>query len=67
MSPAQLLIVLIGLVVSFAAFALMRFPSTRREQYRGEAFSMRASLIGAAMVLALCLFFAWAQGQYESR
>ena len=67
MSPAQWLIALVGLSVSVATFALMRFPHTRREQYRGEAFSAIASLVAAAIVLALCLLMVWAQGRFESR
>jgi hypothetical protein len=66
MSPAQWLIVLVGLGASAATFVLMRYPQHRREQYRGEAFSMPVSLFAAAIVLALCLVFAWAQGRFEA-
>ena len=67
MSPAQLLIGIVGLVASITTFMLMRFPHHRREQYRGEPFSIAASVAGAAVILALCMAFVWAQGQYESR
>jgi hypothetical protein len=67
MSAAQLVIGLIGLVASISTFVLMRFPHHRREQYRGQPFSTAASLIAAAVVLAVCLVFVWAQGRYESR
>ena len=67
MSAAQLLIVIVGLGASFSTFVLMRFPHHRREQYRGQPFSIAASLIAAAVVLAVCLAFALAQGRYESR
>lgn len=67
MSAAQLLIGLIGLSASIGAFVLMRFPQHRREEYRGQPFSMAASLVTAALVLALCLAFVWAQGRFESR
>jgi hypothetical protein len=67
MSAAQLLIVIVGLGASFSTFVLMRFPHHRREQYRGQPFSTAASLAAAAVVLAVCLAFALAQGVYESR
>ena len=66
MSAAQLLIGLIGLGVSMGTFVLMRFPQHRREQYRGEPFSTTASFVAAAVLLAVCLAFVWAQGRYES-
>jgi hypothetical protein len=66
MSAAQWLIVMVGLVTSCVTFGLMRYPETRREQYRGRPFSMPASMAAALAVLALCLFFAWAQGRYEA-
>jgi uncharacterized membrane protein YidH (DUF202 family) len=66
MSAAQLLILVIGLGVSISTFVLMRFPQHRREQYRGEAFSTSASLVAAAVVLAVCIAFVWAQGRFES-
>ena len=58
--------VTIGLVTSYITFALMRHPEKRREEYRGQSFSVRVSLAAALIVLAICLFFAWAQGQYEA-
>ena len=67
MSAAQLLIGVIGLGVSVSTFVLMRFPYHRREQYRGQPFSTAASLVAAAVFLAVCLAFVWAQGRYESR
>ena len=66
MSAAQLLIAVVGLTVSFTTFVLMRYPRHRREQYRGGPFSMAASLVAAAIVLAACLVMVWAQGRYES-
>ena len=66
MSAAQLLIGLIGVGASVSTFVLMRFPQHRREQYRGQPFSTAASLAAAAVVLAVCLGFVWAQGRYES-
>jgi uncharacterized membrane protein SirB2 len=66
MSAAQWLIAVVGLVVSASAFVLMRYPQHRREQYRGRPFSLAASLVAAAMVLAACLVMVWAQGRYES-
>jgi hypothetical protein len=65
-SAAQLLIVLVGVGASAATFMLMRFPQHRRVEYRGRAFSMRASAMAALAVLAVCLVFAWAQGRYEA-
>jgi hypothetical protein len=67
MSPAQLLIAVVGLTVSVVTFVLMRYPQHRREQYRGSAFSITASLVMATIVLAACLVMVWAQGRYESR
>ena len=67
MSPAQWLIALVGLCLSGATFALMRFPRTRREQYRGKAFSVLVSLAGATIVLVFSLLMVWAQGRFESR
>ena len=67
MSAAQLLIVVVGLGASVSTFGLMRYPQQRREQYRGQPFSLAASLLAAAVVLAICLVFAWAQGRYEHR
>jgi hypothetical protein len=67
MSAAQLLIVIVGLGASFSTFVLMRYPHHRREQYRGQPFSVAASLVAAAVVLAVCLAFAVAQGVYEAR
>jgi hypothetical protein len=64
-SAAQWLIVVIGAVVSTSTFMLMRYPQHRREEYRGEPFSAASSLTGAAVMLALCLLFAWIQGQSE--
>jgi NADH:ubiquinone oxidoreductase subunit 6 (subunit J) len=66
MSAAQGLIAVVGLVVSFTTFVLMRYPQHRREQCRGRPFSMGASLVAAAIVLAACLVMVWAQGRYES-
>ena len=66
MSAAQWLIAIVGLVASVSTFALMRFPEHRREQYRGRPFSMAASLVSAAIVLAACLVMVWAQGRYET-
>jgi hypothetical protein len=65
-SAAQLLIVIVGLVTSFTTYVLLRFPEQRREQYRGRPFPQDASLTGAAVVLGLCLLFAWAQGRFEA-
>ena len=67
MSAAQLLIVVIGVTVSIITFVLMRYPQHRREQYRGRPFSIAASLVTAAIVLAACLVMVWAQGLYEAR
>jgi hypothetical protein len=67
MSAAQLLIGVIGLTTSVIAFVLMRFPQHRREQYRGQAFSIPASLAAAAVILVTCLVFVWAQGRFEAR
>ncbi|MFN0059750.1 MAG: hypothetical protein ACKVX7_14930 [Planctomycetota bacterium] len=67
MSAAQLLILVVGLVASMSAFVLMRFPQHRRAQYRGAPFSLRASLVVAAFVLALCLVLVLAQGRFESQ
>lgn len=67
MSLAQLLIGVIGLGASISVFVLMRFPQHRREPYRGEPFSLAASLGVTVVVLALCLLFAWMQGQLESQ
>ena len=66
MSAAQWLIVTIGVVTSYITYALMRYPEKGREQYRGHAFSVRVSIAAALIVLAMCLFFAWAQGRYEA-
>jgi hypothetical protein len=67
MSAAQLMIGTISVVASIATFVLMRFPQHRREQYRGEPFSVVASLIAAAAVLAVGVIFVVAQGRFESR
>ena len=67
MSAAQLMIGTVGLFAAAATFILMRFPHHRREQYRGEPFSVVVSLLAAAAVLALSLSFVLAQGRFESR
>jgi hypothetical protein len=66
MSAAATVDCVVGLTVSFTTFVLMRDPRHRREQYRGEPFSMAASLVAAAIVLAACRVMVWAQGRYES-
>jgi multisubunit Na+/H+ antiporter MnhB subunit len=65
-SAAQWLIVAVGVVTSYVTFGLMRYPEKRREQYRGQAFSVPVSIAAGLVVLVLCLFFAWAQGRYEA-
>jgi NADH:ubiquinone oxidoreductase subunit 6 (subunit J) len=67
MSAAQWLIAVVGVVVSASTFVLMRYPQHRREQYRGRPFSIAASLVTAAIVLAACLVMVWAQSLYEAR
>ena len=67
MSAAQLMIGTISVVASIATFVLMRFPQHRREQYRGEPFSIVASLIAAAIVLTVSVTFVLAQDRYELR
>lgn len=66
MSAAQWLIAIVGLLLAVTTFMLMRFPHHRREQYRGDPFSIGISLVAAVLVLALCLTFVWAQGQFEA-
>lgn len=67
MSAAQWLIASVGLVLAVTTFMLMRFPHHRREQYRGGPFSLAVSVAAAALMLAVCLVFVWAQGQWEAR
>jgi hypothetical protein len=66
MSAAQLLIAAVGACLVITTFALMRFPQHRREQYRGEPFSLIASAVAAGMMAILVLAFIWAQGRFEA-
>jgi hypothetical protein len=66
MSAAEWMIGTICTVASIITFVLMRYPHHRREQYRGEPFSLAVSLIAAALVLALGVIFIFAQGRFES-
>jgi hypothetical protein len=66
MNLAQMLIAVIGLGAAIATFCLMRFPQYSREQFRGYGtFSVTASLIGAAGILALCILIVLAQGVWH--
>lgn len=65
MSAAQILIAVVGAVMVAGTFLLMRVPGLRREQYRGEPFSLTASVIAAALMAVLMLVFIWAQGRFE--
>jgi hypothetical protein len=67
MSAAQWMIATVCTVASVVTFMLMRYPHHRREQYRGEPFSVAVSLIAAGLVLALGVIFVFAQGRFESR
>lgn len=63
MNPAQVLIGLIGVAVSITTFCLLRYPHVRRARLRQYgAFSLGASLLGAAIVLTLCMMMILAQG-----
>jgi hypothetical protein len=66
MSPAQALVTGIFATLSIATFLLMRYPRYRRQQYRGEPFALRTSLVAAAVMLAIGVFCVWAQGRFES-
>ncbi|MGE3178070.1 MAG: hypothetical protein AB7O32_11410 [Vicinamibacterales bacterium] len=67
MDAAQWLIATIGFTLAVATFVLMRFPAYRRQQYRGEPFSLAVSLAAAGVMLALCLAMVWAQGEFSPR
>ena len=68
MDAAQVLIGLVGLGASFVTFCLLRFPHLRRAQFRQyRAFSLGASLLGAAIILVLCLLMMMAQGAWRVR
>ncbi len=63
MNILHYLILLIGLIASGITFALMRFPQTRRPQFRTMGqFSIAASLLGALIVLAAFVTIAFTQG-----
>jgi hypothetical protein len=66
MSAAQWLIAAISATLAVAAFVLMRYPHHRREQFRGEAFSLGTALAAAALLAAVGVVFVWAQGRFES-
>jgi uncharacterized membrane protein YeaQ/YmgE (transglycosylase-associated protein family) len=63
MNAAQVLITIVGLVSTIVAFCLLRFPHTRRPQFRQYgALSLATSLMGAVIVLAFCLLLVYLQG-----
>lgn len=53
MDAATLLLVVVAAIVALTVFMLMRFPRFRRAPFRGyPACSLRASMLGAAAVIA---------------
>ncbi len=65
---AQAFIAVIGLVAAIVTFCLMRFPGYRRPQFRQYgAFSILASLLGAAVILTLVVLMVLAQGAWQAR
>lgn len=68
MNPAQVLIAVIGAGAAIATFCLLRFPQCRRNPFRQYgAFSVGASLFGAAVILALSILMILAQGAWQTR
>jgi uncharacterized membrane protein YeaQ/YmgE (transglycosylase-associated protein family) len=66
MSLAQVLIAVIGLGASITAFCVLRFPSCRREPFRQfRACSFVESILGAAVILVLCVLMLLAQGAWQ--
>jgi uncharacterized membrane protein YeaQ/YmgE (transglycosylase-associated protein family) len=68
MSLAQVLIAVIGLGASITTFCVLRFPSCRREQFRQfRVCSFVESILGAAVILVLCVLMLLAQGAWQVR
>ena len=66
MSAAEILIAVVGVSASITTYALMRFPHTRREQFRGfGTCSVAASAAGALAVLLFSLVLVWAQRSWQ--
>jgi hypothetical protein len=66
MDPAQILIAVIGTVISIVTFYLMRYPHMRREPFNGfGAFSVGASAAGALAVLLFVMLLVLAQGAWQ--
>lgn len=63
MDLAQVLIGVIGLGASIATFCLLRFPHVRRPRFRRyRAYSFGLSLLGAMIILTLCVLMMVVQG-----
>ena len=63
MDSAQQLILVVGLVATGVTFVLMRYPQTRRPQFRGLAgLSLPVSLMGALIMLAMFCGIVYIQG-----
>ncbi|MGE5711694.1 MAG: hypothetical protein ACM34B_16070 [Nitrospira sp.] len=66
MSLAQVLMAVIGLGASITTFCVLRFPSCRREQFRQfRAASFMEAILGAAVILVLCVLMLLAQGALQ--
>lgn len=64
LDAAQWLIVVVGGFCALATFILLRYPASRRPQFRAaQGFSLPVSLLGAGSVMLLCLLMVWYQGQ----
>jgi len=63
MNLLQILIVLSGIFASLVTFVLMRYPQTRRVQFRSYAgFSFMNSLLGSLLIFAVFCGIAIIQG-----
>jgi hypothetical protein len=62
MDPDHIMLALIGVGASFITFCLMRFPHTRRPQFRSYGpFSLPASFFGALTMLFVSALVVYAQ------
>jgi hypothetical protein len=66
LSLAQIFIGFIGLAMAICTFWLMRYPQSRRPQFREYgAFSLSASLMGAVAMLVIIALMIICQGGWE--
>ena len=59
MRPDTWLILGVGAVVGLVAYRLMVDPLSRREQFRGRAYSRRTGLFVGSALFGFCALLAW--------